>query len=131
MAEKRKILIIEDEAAQVLLIRSRLEAAGFAVISAMNGEEGLQKARQQRPDLVLLDIVLPGLDGVQVCDRIKQDPQTQQIPVILLTASGMKNLEERCRVFGADGCLVKPYRSEDLLQKIHSLLPADTTPRTT
>ena len=123
-AEKRKILIIEDEAAQVLLVRSRLEEAGYAVLSAMNGEEGLRKAREERPDLVLLDIVLPGMDGVQVCDQIKQDPATQQIPVIMLTASGMRNLEERCKVFGADACLVKPYRPTELLQKISSILLA-------
>ncbi len=123
MSNKRKILIIEDEAAQVLLVRSRLEEAGFDVLSAMNGEDGLRKAKHERPDLILLDIVLPGMDGVQVCDQLKQDPATQRIPVIMLTASGMRNLEERCKVFGADACLVKPYRPSELLEKIGTVLP--------
>ena len=118
----KKILVIEDEAAQVLLLRSRLEARGFQVVSAMNGRDGLRKASEERPDLILLDIVVPDMNGLMVCERIKQTPEIQHIPVILVTASGMKSLEERCKVFGADGCLIKPYQLTELLTKIQTLL---------
>jgi two-component system alkaline phosphatase synthesis response regulator PhoP len=118
----KKILVIEDEAAQVLLLRSRLEARGYQVMSAMNGRDGLRKALEERPDLILLDIVVPDMNGLVVCERIKQTRDIQHIPVILVTASGMKSLEERCKVFGADDCLIKPYQLTELLGKIQALL---------
>jgi two-component system alkaline phosphatase synthesis response regulator PhoP len=123
----KKILVIEDEAAQVLLLRSRLEARGFHVVSAMNGKDGLRKATEERPDLILLDIVVPDMNGLMVCERIKQTPEIQHIPVILVTASGMKSLEERCKVFGADDCLIKPYQLGELLTKIQALLAGGST----
>ncbi len=90
----------------------------------MNGKDGLRKAAEERPDLILLDIVVPDMNGLMVCERIKQMPETQHIPVILVIASGMKSLEERCKVFGADDCLIKPYQLTELLSKIDALLPA-------
>ena len=120
----KKILVIEDEAAQVLLLRSRLEARGYQVVTAMNGKDGLRKAMEERPDLILLDIVVPDMNGLMVCERIKQTPDIQHIPVILVTASGMKSLEERCKAFGADDCLIKPYQLTELLAKIQTLLEA-------
>ncbi|MBI3458040.1 MAG: response regulator [Candidatus Rokubacteria bacterium] len=118
----KKVLIVEDEATQALFLTSRLSAHGFQVCSAMNGDEGLRKAFAERPDLILMDIILPGMSGVELCQRLKEAPETRHIPIILVTASGMSNLEARCRVFGVDACVVKPYEMPELLEKIQQLL---------
>ncbi|MBI2104969.1 MAG: response regulator [Candidatus Omnitrophica bacterium] len=118
----KKILIVEDEATQALLLTSSLSAHGFQVCSAMNGEDGLRKAFAERPDLVLMDIILPRMTGVELCRRLKEAPETRDIPVILVTASGMRNLEARCKLFGVDACVAKPYEMPDLIEKIQQLL---------
>lgn len=119
----KKILVVEDEATQILLLQSRLRAHGFDVVCAMNGEEGVRKAYAERPDLILLDVVLPRMTGIEVCGRLKDAEETRAIPIVLVTASGMQDLEERCKALGADGCLVKPYQPSELLEKIHAILP--------
>lgn len=121
----KKILVVEDEATQILLLQMRLKEEGFQVITAMNGKDGLRKASEELPDLVLLDVVLPGMSGIDVCIALQADPKTSDIPVLLLTASGMRDLEDRCKVFGVRGCLIKPYAMPNLLEKIHQILPAD------
>lgn len=118
----KHVLIIEDEATIVLLLRLRLEAAGFKPSWAMNGEDGLRRVLEEKPDLVLLDLRLPRLNGFDVCRRIKQDPATAHIPVIFLSASEKEELEETCIATGADGYLTKPYEAAELLGKIKSLL---------
>ena len=121
----KKILVVEDEATQVLLLQLRLTEQGFTVVCAMDGKEGLRKAAEEKPDLILLDVVLPGMSGIDVCIALKEDPRTQPIPVMLLTASGMRDLEERCKAFGVEGCLIKPYSMSVLLEKINAILPSD------
>lgn len=118
----KKVLIIEDDAIQILAVRDHLEQAGFAVFSAMNGEDGLKKAREHRPDLVLLDIILPGMTGLEACQRLKEDPATKHARVIIVTASSMSGLKERSRLFGVDDCLIKPYAFSDLTDLIGRLL---------
>ncbi len=118
----KKILFIEDEPDQVELIKARLEASGYVFISAMDGEEGVKKAIETRPDLVLLDLILPKLDGFEVCRRIKADPKTKEIPVIILTAIGKKNAEAECRMCGADSFLKKPYDSAVLMAEIKKFI---------
>ncbi len=120
----KKILIIEDEAELVNLIELRLKSAGFEVIAAYDGEEGLKKAQGDKPDLILLDIIMPKIDGLVVCRRLKDDPETSKIPVIIVTASGGKNLQQRSRDAGADDLVVKPFEAEDLLSKISNFLKA-------
>ena len=118
-----KILVIEDEATQVLMLQMRLKEEGFEVVAAMDGKEGLHKAGEELPDLILLDVVLPGMSGIDVCIALKDNPQTKNIPVLLLTASAMRGFEERVKGFGVAGCLTKPYAMESLLEKISAALP--------
>lgn len=122
MNAKKRILFIEDEPDQVKMICLRLEKSGFLVSTATNGEEGLLKAVKEKPDLVLLDIIMPGMDGFEVCRRLRNNPVTKQIPIIATTAAGAENLEQQCLSAGADECLRKPYESSDLLLKINGLL---------
>lgn len=120
--DKKRILFIEDEPEQVELIKIRLEASGYEFVSALDGEEGLKKVRQEKPDLILLDLLLPKVDGYTVCKAIKKGPQTKDIPIIVITAAGIKDLKEKCISIGADDCVIKPYDSADLLAKIKALL---------
>lgn len=118
----KKILFIEDEPDQIMLIQTRLESRGFEFISALDGEDGLKKVEKEEPDLILLDVVMPKMDGLEVCRRLKKNPTIAKIPIIMITASGDKNIEQNCLAAGADTCVMKPYNSEDLVAKIKNLL---------
>lgn len=120
--KKKKILFIEDEPDQVMMISLRLEKSGFEVISSLNGEEGLKKATLEKPDLILLDVIMPGMDGFEVARRLRANPVTRHIPIISTTAAGMDDVEHQCITAGADDCIRKPYDSANLLEKINRLL---------
>ncbi|HEO63952.1 MAG TPA: response regulator [Candidatus Omnitrophica bacterium] len=113
-----KILIIEDEPEQIKLITMRLEANGFNVVSASTAREGLQTVSQERPDLILLDILLPDINGLEVAETLKIDAATQSIPIIAITAVGTPDIEQKCRDVGISDFLRKPYESSDLITKI-------------
>ncbi len=119
---RKKILFIEDEPDQVMVIRTRLEANGYEVITANDGLTGLQIAEDKTPDLILLDIVMPGMDGIEVCKRLKAGAKTKHIPIIAVTASGEKDLEERCIQAGCQNVVRKPYESQKLLENIKKCL---------
>jgi len=121
-AKKIKILFIEDEPDQIMMISLRFEKSGYTVISSMDGEEGLKMVVKEKPDLVLVDVIMPGIDGFEVCRRIRKDPVTKHIPIISTTAAGMDDVERQCITAGADDCVRKPYDSADLLMKIRRLL---------
>lgn len=118
----KKILFIEDELDQIMMVKMRLEASGYKVVSAADGDEGLKKVHRERPDLILLDIIMPKIDGYEVCKRLKQDPDTRNIPIIGITASGARGTEEKCRALGADDFIKKPFESADLITKIKALI---------
>ena len=118
----RKILFIDDEPDMLAVMEPRLEQAGFKMISAPNGVQGLRAAVDEKPDLILLDILMPQMDGYETCERLKKDPQTANIPVIIVSAVGSKNLEDNCRFVGANDCIRKPYDFEALTVKIKKLL---------
>lgn len=118
----KKILFIEDEPDQVKVIRTRLEANGYEVISANDGLSGLELAKKESPDLVLLDIIMPGIDGVEVCKRLRSDEQTKDLPVIAVTASGERTLEERCYEVGCNNVIRKPYDSTVLMESIEQII---------
>jgi CheY-like chemotaxis protein len=105
-----------------MMISLRLEKNGYEVVPARDGEEGLRKAREEKPDLILLDVIMPGIDGLEVCRRLKEDPETRHIPVISTTAAGVDDIERRCFSAGADDCVRKPYASAELLAKIQHFL---------
>jgi adenylate cyclase len=118
----KKILIIDDEREFVEFLTIRLEASGYEVVSAFDGKEGFEKARSEKPDLIILDLGLPKVDGLWVCDLLKKDTKFAGIPVIVLTARGDAHNEEIARECGAEVFLIKPFEPERLLQEIRSLL---------
>jgi DNA-binding response OmpR family regulator len=118
----KKILIIEDEEAIRFILEKRLSDAGYFVISAEDGIEGLNKLRKENPDLIVLDLMLPGLDGYQICSLIKRDRRYAHIPVLILTARIQQKDYETAMAVGADAFLTKPFESQVLLSKIAELL---------
>ncbi|MBI4227432.1 MAG: response regulator [Candidatus Omnitrophica bacterium] len=121
---KKTILFVDDEPDQVLLIQTRLEANGYAVLTAADGETGLQLAIERQPDLVIVDLLIPRLDGLEICRRLKRDPTTARIPVALFTASATRDLDELCKTVGFSAYLRKPYDAAELLAIIQKLLTA-------
>ncbi|MEJ7730088.1 MAG: response regulator [Polyangiaceae bacterium] len=112
------ILIVEDNPANMTLAVFILESAGHTVLTARDAEAGLTLARAQRPDLILMDIQLPGMDGLAATGLLKADDATRKIPVIALTALAMKGDEERTRAAGCDGYIAKPMRYQELLTAV-------------
>jgi two-component system cell cycle response regulator DivK len=121
-----KVLIVEDNPANMTLAVFLLESASHTVISSTNAEAGLTLARQEQPDLILMDIQLPGMDGLQATVLLKRDEATRAIPVIALTALAMKGDEERIRAAGCDGYIAKPLAYKDFLAVISSRLATAT-----
>jgi two-component system, cell cycle response regulator DivK len=119
---KKKILVVEDNAANLYLIRFILQKAGYHVIEAVNGEEGLKKAGLELPDLILMDMQLPVMNGYEATAKIKADKKTRNIPVFALTAYAMSGDEEKSLQAGCDAYLKKPVDPENIVQKIETLL---------
>jgi two-component system cell cycle response regulator DivK len=113
-----RILVVEDNVANMTLATFLLESAGHAVIGATDAETGLMLARQEQPDIVLMDIQLPGMDGLQATALLKQDEATRRIPVIALTALAMKGDEERIRAAGCEGAYIASRLSLDFLATV-------------
>jgi two-component system cell cycle response regulator DivK len=119
------VLIVEDNPANMTLAVFLLESAGHTVITARDAEAGLTLARALQPNLILMDIQLPGMDGLQATGLLKGDDATRAIPVIALTALAMKGDEERIRAAGCDGYIAKPMRYQELLSTIATHLPTE------
>ena len=119
---KKKILIVEDEESLLKLESILLTSKGFDVRGVANGRDALESLLQDPPDLVLLDIMLPEMDGFQVCRHIKQNPQTRHIPVIMLTAKKTREDMERGREVGADCYITKPFKSAMVIETIQRYL---------
>jgi two-component system cell cycle response regulator DivK len=117
-----KVLIVEDNAANMTLAVFLLQSAGHSVLSATDAEAGLTLARDEQPDLILMDIQLPGMDGLEATVLLKRDEATRAIPVIALTALAMKGDEERIRAAGCDGYIAKPLAYRDFLATISARL---------
>ncbi len=113
-----KILVVEDNATNLKLARILLESAGHTVISATDAEAGLAIARHEQPHLILMDIQLPGIDGLEATAQLKKDPVTSTIPVVALTALAMKGDEERIRAAGCDGYIAKPMDYQAFLATV-------------
>lgn len=113
-----RILVIEDNADNMMLTAMLLESAGHTVLAATDAEAGLTMARAERPDIILMDIQLPGMDGLAATVLLKQDPSTRAVPVLALTALAMKGDEERIRAAGCDGYIAKPIGIQAFLATI-------------
>jgi class 3 adenylate cyclase/CheY-like chemotaxis protein len=122
MKEPARILVADDNAANVDILRTRLEVHGYEILTATNGEEALEVARAQRPDLVLLDVMMPKLDGFEVCRRLKADPALPFTPVILVTARAESRDVVAGLEAGADEYLTKPVDQAALVARVRSML---------
>lgn len=116
------ILLVEDNLSNITTMVDYLQAKGYKVLVAMNGREGVAMARQQQPDLILMDIQMPEMDGLEAIARIRQDPAIATTPIIALTALAMKGDRERCLQAGADEYVSKPVRLKALLQLMQGFL---------
>ena len=128
MAGKKRILVVDDEPGIQATLRARLEANGYEVLVASDGESGLQRARDEKPDLILLDLMLPKRDGYSLCRLIKFDNRFQHIPVIMLTARTQERDRTLGRKTGADAYVTKPFDAIQLLDTIRRLLDAREDP---
>ena len=122
-----RVLIIEDNPTNMTLAVFLLRSAGHSVLSAIDAEAGLAMARDERPDLILMDIQLPGMDGLEATRLLKHDEATRAIPVIALTALAMKGDEERIRAAGCDGYIAKPMRYQSFLETVAAQLASAPT----
>jgi DNA-binding response OmpR family regulator len=109
---------VDDDALLQRLVCDVLDREGFSVSIASSGEEGLSSAHSDPPDLILLDLMMPGMDGFEVCQRIRRDHRLRPIPVVILTAMKKPNLNERAFAAGADMCLTKPFQPDELVSAV-------------
>lgn len=119
---KKRILLIDDEKDLVYAVTLQLEADNFEVLQAFDGHEGLDKARHEKPDLIILDLMLPKIDGYKVCRMLKVDDKFKQIPIILFTARAQESDKKMAEEVGADAYFTKSFEPRALLGKIKELL---------
>ncbi|TLM65807.1 MAG: response regulator [Deltaproteobacteria bacterium] len=122
MTTKTKILLIDDHRTVLRLLEAILRMRGYELLYAENGQQGMAMARQERPDLILLDVMMPEIDGFKVCQYLKGQPETAAIPVVFLTARGAEDDQETGRKVGAQGFLTKPFLAREVLDLIERLL---------
>jgi DNA-binding response OmpR family regulator len=120
--DKYRILVVDDEPELVELVKIRLEANGYQVLTAYDGQEGLDKARNEKPDLIILDLMLPKMDGYKVCRMLKFDEKYNKIPIMLFTARAQESDRKMGEEVGAEAYITKPFEPQILLGKIKELL---------
>jgi two-component system cell cycle response regulator DivK len=123
-----KILYVEDNDDNIYVVKNRFTRAGFTVLVATDGEQGVALAAAEKPDLILMDLRLPVLDGWEATRRIKAQPETRHIPIIALTALAMTGDREKALAAGCDDFDTKPVELPRLLEKVRALLPKGETP---
>ena len=123
----RRILVVDDDPRLLHVVAMYLSIEGYEVDTAANGEEGLRLLEQKRPDLVILDVMMPGIDGLEACRRIKSNPETRSIPVVLFTALSRTDDVENGRAAGANRFINKPFSLIGLGAVIRSFLAEDAT----
>ena len=116
------ILVVDDEPDILKVVSFRLKRAGYNVVSAADGEEALKLVQKEKPDLILLDIRLPSIDGYEICKRIKSNNALKHTPIIFLTASSGARIVDAVKKFKADGYLIKPFEPEELLKAVESII---------
>jgi two-component system alkaline phosphatase synthesis response regulator PhoP len=120
--KKGKILVVDDEVNITQILEFSIGSEGYEVITAANGEEAVDQARREQPDLIILDIMMPKIDGYEACRILKSNPLTKSIPVVLLTAKG-RDIDKRLGFeVGATDYIVKPFSPNKLVDRIHELL---------
>lgn len=124
---KKKVLVVDDEPSIVKLVQVKLVKEGFEVVTAFNGQEALEKARNERPDLILLDVMMPKMSGHDVCAELKKDTTLKNIPVIMLTAVGEFEQQLKGLEIGAVEYITKPFNPKQLVELIRYLLEKGKT----
>ncbi len=117
-----KVLVVDDEPNIVLSLEFLMEQAGFEVVTAEDGEQALARVNDSHPDLLLLDISLPGISGFDVLERLRGEAATAQLPIIMLTAHGRDVEREKGMALGADDYITKPFSTQSLVEKVKTLL---------
>lgn len=118
----KKILVADDQPDVIQILRLKLESRGFQVIAARNGDECLKKVREEGPDLLVLDICMPGFDGSEVANKLKQDPKYRKLPIIFLTALRSQEEEQEGRAIANHLVFAKPFNPTEIADKIEELL---------
>lgn len=118
----KKILLVDDEPHIITMLENRMKHAGYEVITASDGQEALLKAHKEKPDLIILDLMLPKLDGYKVCRMLKFDEKYKHIPIIMLSARAQEADKKMGETVGADGYVTKPFEPQVLLGKVKDLL---------
>ncbi len=118
MLDQQRILIVDDNQDITEFLRMRLEANDYGVSVAANGQDGIARAKKTHPDLILLDIKMPGIDGIETLRRLKSEPQTKDIPVVMLTAESQARFILAADKLGSKGFLIKPCHTGDLLHEV-------------
>ena len=119
---REKILIVDDEMSTLMPLKRSLESEDYAVVEAYDGHEAIKKANEEIPDLIILDLMLPGMDGIEVCQHLKTDTQTEKIPIIMLTAKDNINDKVEGLQIGADDYVTKPFVLKELKARIKSVM---------
>jgi len=122
---KRKILVVDDEVAIVRVLKDRLEMEGFEVLTAYDGSEGVEIARKEQPDLIIMDITMPNMDGLNAAKLLRESPETAHIPIVMLTARGQESDEQAGYQAGAVRYFTKPFSTRQLVREIRSILGED------
>ena len=122
MPDPKRILVVDDESDLVEMVKIRLEASGYEVAAAYDGQEALNSVKERKPDLIILDLMLPKIDGYKVCGLLKSSRKYKDIPIILFTARAQESDKEMGKEAGADAYIVKPFEPKVLLDKIKELL---------
>jgi len=122
MSETKKILVVEDDLVTQRVLLARFQITDYEVLTASDGEEGLKKARNENPDLVILDLMLPKMTGYEVCRMLKFDDKYKQIPIIILSSLDQQDEREKAIKAGADAYFIKPFDLELLLVKIKGFI---------
>jgi len=120
--ENRTILVVEDNALNMKLVRSLFKMSKYAIIEAVDAETGIQLARECRPDLILMDIQLPGIDGLSATRIIKEDPSLKNVKILALTSYAMEGDDKKAREAGCDGYIIKPIDTKNFLKTIDTFL---------
>jgi two-component system, OmpR family, phosphate regulon response regulator PhoB len=122
-----RVLVVDDDAGIRDLIKFRLESAGHEVLTASNGEEGLATALREHPGLVLLDVAMPKMDGIEVCKRLRADADMQLVPIVLITARSEESDVEVGFAAGADDYVTKPFSPRQLMERLEAILERAST----
>jgi DNA-binding response OmpR family regulator len=125
-----RILIVDDDPRLLHIVAMYLGIEGYDVVTAENGEAGLKEVDMQRPDLVILDIMMPGMDGIEACRRIRTSPDTQSVPIVMFSALSSDDDIERARLAGANHLITKPFNLVGLGSVVNTFFPADVGSKT-